>query len=160
MRVASTVFALVALGSAEAAAADASEFEPKPNAIYAQFGVGTPVGYVGLEAERKLSPFFAVSAGAGLGLAGPQIAVMPRVTLGRGASALVLGAGISRGKYASHQICFDDDSCAQITGTPVWANTEVGGVYRWPGGMSFRYFGGYGHAVAGALACSGVSAVV
>jgi hypothetical protein len=100
---------------------------------------------------------FSISAGVGYGLMGPQIAVMPRVTVGSGAAALVLGVGLSRGKYA-WQVCYDDDSCASISGTPTWANTEVGGVYRWCGGISFRYFGGFGHTIAGSLACEGAAA--
>jgi hypothetical protein len=157
MRVAAVVLVLVGLTSTRAAAADASEFESKPNAIYAQFGLATPLGLAGLEAERRLSPVFSVSVGAGYGLLGPQIAAMPRVTVGSGPSALVLGIGLSRGKYAS-SICFDDDSCASISGTPTWVNTEVGGIYRWSGGISFKYFGGFGRTVAGELICGGGAA--
>ncbi len=157
MRLVPIVFALLggALASTEASAADAGEFDSKPNALYAHFGVATPLGFVGLEAERALAPVFAVSVGAGYGLMGPQIALMPRVTLGTGASAMILGVGLSWGKYGSHTVCFDDDSCAQISGTPVWANTEIGGVYRWHDGLSFKYFGGFGRTVAGDLACAG-----
>jgi hypothetical protein len=157
MRLRGLVVTLFAVGSAKgAAAADVpSELESKPNVLYAQGGLGTPLGYVGVELARRLSPSFIVSAGAGMGVTGPQIALMPRLLLGQGRSVLVLGAGVSRGKFTSNNFCFDDDSCAHRAGMANWVNAEIGGEYRWPGGLSFRYFGGYGRAFADNLACAG-----
>ena len=155
MRLSVLVATLILLTSARAAADDAGELESKPTVLYAQVGLGTPLGYVGVEAARRLSPSFVLSAGAGMGLSGPQIALMPRLVLGRGRSALVVGAGISRGKYTSSNACSEYDGCAYRTGTANWANVEVGGEYRWPGGLSIRYFGGYGQAFADDLVCVG-----
>jgi len=156
MRFPVLVMTLFALAAGKAAAADlASELESKPNVFYAQGGLGTPLGYVGFELARRVSPSFLVSAGAGMGVTGPQIALMPRLLLGQGQSVLVLGAGVSRGEYTSNNHCYDDDSCAHLVGTANWANAEIGGEYRWPGGLSFRYFGGYGRAFADDLVCAG-----
>jgi hypothetical protein len=158
MRLPVLVMTLLALGAGKAAAADGdvvSERESKPNVFYAQGGLGTPLGYVGFELARHVSPSFLVSAGAGMGVTGPQISLMPRLLLGQGRSVLVLGAGVSRGNYTSSTFCFDDESCAHRVGTANWANAEIGGEYRWPGGLSFRYFGGYGRAFADNLVCAG-----
>jgi hypothetical protein len=155
MRLPLLVATLALLTSGRAAAGDAGELESKPNVLYAQVGLGTPLGYVGVEAARRVSPYFVVSAGAGMGVSGPQIALMPRLHLGQGRSTLVLGAGVSRGKYTSSNACDDDDGCAYRTGTANWANVEIGGEYRWPEGLSVRYFGGYGQAFADNLVCVG-----
>ena len=146
---------LLLLTSARAAADEEGELGSKPTVLYAQAGLGTPVGYVGAEVARRVVGPFVVSAGAGMGVSGPQIALMPRLHLGQGRSVVVLGAGVSRGKYTSSDFCFDDDSCAHRVGTANWANAEIGGESRWPGGLSFRYFGGYGRAFADDLACAG-----
>ena len=144
MRFRVLVMTLFALGASQAAAADddvMSELESKPNAFYAQGGLGTPLGYVGFELARRVSPSFLVSAGAGMGVTGPQITLMPRLLLGQGRSVLVLGAGVSRGKYTSNTHCFDDDSCAHLVGTANWANAEesaanTGGPAASPSGTS------------------------
>jgi hypothetical protein len=80
---------------------------------------------------------------------------MPRLLFGHGRSVLVVGAGVSRGKYTSNNYCYDDHSCAYLTGTANWANVEIGGEYRWINGISFRYFGGYGRTFADDLSCTG-----
>jgi hypothetical protein len=150
---------LIVLTSARATAGADTDFASRPNALYAQVGAGTPLGYVGLELARRLWPSFQISAGAGMGVSGPQIALMPRLLFGHGRSVLVVGAGLSRGKYKSNGTCYelshDDLTCAHLTGTANWANAEIGGEYRWINGISFRYFGGYGRAFAGDLVCAG-----
>jgi hypothetical protein len=35
----------------------------------------------------------------------------------------------------------------------MWANLEIGGEHRFFGGFAIRYFGGYGHIIAGDLTC-------
>src|SRR5436853_606576 len=84
MRVRLVTFALVALTSAQArAAGDAtSPFEAKSTAVYAVFGLGTPVGLMGAEIEQTLAPNAAVSLGAGWGGAGPQMSAMLRLLSG------------------------------------------------------------------------------
>jgi len=57
---------LVAVTSARASAADVvSEFQNRRTAVFAQFGLGTPLGYVGAEAEHMVTADSAFSAGVG-----------------------------------------------------------------------------------------------
>ena len=72
MRLPLLVATLILLTSARAAAAEAGGSESKPTVFYAQVGLGTPVGYVGVELARRVSPLFVISAGAGMGVSGPQ----------------------------------------------------------------------------------------
>jgi len=156
MRFRSIAFALVALASARAMAADddaASPFEAKPTAVYLVFGLGTPVGLMGAEIEQTLAPNASISVGAGWGVAGPQGAAMLRLLSGGERSKFTLGGGVSGGKYNWQEFCFDCEDAATKTGTVAWANVEVGGEHRFWSGFAIRYFGGYGHVVAGDLAC-------
>jgi len=97
------VLASIAFSAAPLAfgAAVTPNAETMPNALYAVGGLGAPLGLVGLEYERTVARFFEVSAGGGLGLGGPQAALMPRllIPLGRRRISLALGAGISYGRY-------------------------------------------------------------
>src|SRR6185436_1217888 len=87
---------LVAVTSARASAADVvSEFQNRPTAVYAQFGLGTPLGFVGAEAEHMVTPDYAVSVGAGYGTGGPQVGAMVRLLAGGDRSKFVIGAGAS-----------------------------------------------------------------
>ena len=157
MRLATLILVLAGLASGQAMAADGvSEFEARPTALYAQIGLGTPLGFLGVEAERTVTPVFSLSAGAGWGNAGPQAAAMMRMLLGGDRSKLVIGAGASGGKYTWDELCFDD-GCAEKSGTVAWGNLEIGGEHRFRSGFALRYFGGYGHVLAGNLACVGAS---
>lgn len=147
-----TLAALLAPAAAKAADG-VTEFEARPTAIYAQLGVGTPLGFIGVEAEQTVMPTWAVSAGAGLGLAGPQAAVMTRKLLGGDRSKFVIGAGLSGGQYRWEDLCIDSDGCTQKTGLVAWGNLEIGGAHRFGNGFALRYFGGYGRLIAGDLAC-------
>jgi hypothetical protein len=149
-----TVTLLAALAQGEAAAADGvSEFEARPTAIYAQLGVGTPLGFIGVEAEHVVLGTLAVSAGAGVGLAGPQAALMARTLLGGDRSKFVIGAGLSGGRYRWAEFCIDAKGCTQKAGLVGWGNLEIGGAHRFRSGFALEYFGGYGHLIAGDLAC-------
>jgi hypothetical protein len=150
-------FVLVAVASASAAADDreVSAFEAKPTAIYAVMGFGTPVGLLGAELERTLEPHWTISAGGGWGASGFQGSAMTHFLLGDSArSRFAVGAGISGGKYSWREFCFDCDDPAEKTGNVMWGNLEVGGEHRFFGGFAVRYFGGYGHVVAGDLVCT------
>ena len=152
MRVAAIASILVGLTAARAAAADASPFADKPTAIRVVGGPLTPVGFLGLEAERTLLPIWSVSVGAGFGYDSPQIAAMSHLLLGGDRSKVTIGAGVSGGHHTFEAICVDT-ICARKTGTVAWVDLEIGGAHRWPGGLSMRYFAGYGRVVAGHLVC-------
>jgi hypothetical protein len=158
MRLPVLVTALVALASARAAAADGvSEFENRPTALFVQVGVGTPVGWLGLEAERTLTPEMAISAGAGFGETGPQASLMPRFLFWGDRSKVFIGTGVSGGDYKWTKICYET-VCAEKRGRVMWGNAEIGAEHRFRSGFAMRYFGGYGRVIAGDLACVGDTA--
>src|SRR5690349_18251667 len=98
---------LAPTATAGAAESERSTFEERPTAFYLQLGLGTPTGTVGGEAERMISPFSAVTAGAGIGATGAQGAAMVRLLRGDLRSKAVLGAGVSGGHYSWFRICMD-----------------------------------------------------
>jgi hypothetical protein len=156
MRLQILVVTLLALSSTRAAAAegDSSPFEARSTAVYAVFGLGTPVGLLGAEVEQMLLPDWSISAGAGFGVTGPQGSVMTHLFTGGSWSKLSIGAGISGGQFHWRDItAFDCDDCSGKVGTVAWGNVEIGGALRLPGGFAFRYFSGYGHIIAGDLVC-------
>jgi len=147
---------LVTLTSARASAADGvSEFQNRPTAVYAQLGLGTPLGFAGVEAEHMVTPDYAVSVGAGYGTGGPQAAAMVRMLAGGDRSKFVIGAGVSGGRTIWHDWAGfpDDEGTIQKIGTVAWGNVEIGGAHRFRTGFALKYFGGYGHIIAGDLAC-------
>ncbi|HEY7371908.1 MAG TPA: hypothetical protein VIF57_06990 [Polyangia bacterium] len=154
-------FALIALASTTVAAAEDDEgqvsaFEAKPTAVYAVVGFGTPVGLMGAELERTLEPHWTISASGGWGLSGFQGSAMTHFLLGDSRqSRFAIGAGISGGNYTWKESCLVDcDDPAEKTGSVMWGNLEVGGEHRFFSGFAIRYFGGYGHVVAGDLVCT------
>jgi hypothetical protein len=150
-----TLFAL----APRTAAADevVSEFEKRPTALYLQMGIGTPTGLVGIEVERTVAPQLAISAGGGWSTVGPQVAAMLRPHFGGDRSKVVFGAGLSGGDYRWTEICIDI-ICADKRGRVMWSNLEFGAEHRFRSGFAMKYFGGYGHVVAGDLPCVGDTA--
>jgi hypothetical protein len=140
--------------SAAAAAEAESNFKTHPTAVYAQLGLGTPLGWAGGEIEQTLTSFLAISGGVGMGSAGPQVALMPRLRLGNLYTVVTLGAGVSYGKYRWDDGCSPDCSPTVRTGTVTWGNLEAGIEHRLRSGFSVRYFAGYGHVIAGQLTCT------
>lgn len=121
----------------------ADDLPARFNAIYGIFGFGTPVGLLGLEAVHRFD-HLELTAGGGLGLHGPQWAVMPRLKLGDGHGALTLGAGFSGGQYGPiNWECQNAAACQTPGAYALWANFEIGGEY-WDGGLAFRCFLGLG----------------
>lgn len=140
---------------AKAAGDEPSLFQQHPTTVYAQLGLGTPLGWAGAEVEQTVTSFLALSGGVGMGFAGPQVAFMPRLRLGNRASAGTFGMGLSYGKYRREDTCLFDCSPAVFEGKVAWANFEGGVEHQWDGGLSLRAFVGFGHIVAGDLACTG-----
>ena len=125
---------------------------PRANAIYAIFGVGTPVGLFGFEAVHR---FKALEIAAGVGIGGAasgsepnpslghelQWAVMPRFRIaGDDYFALTFGAGLSGGQYGSGVLSFcEEPPCRYGTDYVVWANTELA-LERFWSRVTMRYF--------------------
>ena len=133
---------------------ESSTFQTRPTAIYAQLGLGTPLGWGGVEIEQTLASFLAVSAGAGMGFAGPQIAAMPRLRFGHQNQAATFGLGASYGSYSWDDNCTLDCNPTVRRGTVAWGNVEAGFEQRSQSGLSIRLFAGYGHVIAGSLTCT------
>jgi hypothetical protein len=139
-------------------------------ALGAVAGLGTPVGWGGLEAQVDALRWLALSAGAGLGLASgkPQLAAMAhlRWTVRDGPTgelALTGGYGMSRGEFVWKKFClfFDaGDGCnGRKSGLLWWHNAQVAlefrnGYDRFP--LTARAFAGVGvPANPGVLVCRG-----
>ena len=85
---------------------------------------------------------------------GATPAAMIRWLGGGQRSKVTIGAGISGGKYKWTEFCFDcDNGPVTKSGTVAWGNLEIGGEHQFWSGFSLRYFGGYGHIIAGDLVC-------
>jgi hypothetical protein len=138
---------------------------PARGALYAVAGVGTPIGFFGVEGAYRIRPDLEVTLGTGLGLSAEsaadnqlrvlQWAVMPRYRVGRGGSALTIGLGLSAGNY-SHtyfSLCgsqeeYLDCNTPQSWRYTLWSNLEIGGEHWTSRRVAFRYFIGYGHILA------------
>jgi hypothetical protein len=157
MRAGFLALTLVVAASGRAAAdndASATPFESRPTALYAVLGLGTPVGLVGAELEEMILPNWALSLGVGWGAANaPQGAAMLRWLGGSQWSKFTIGAGISGGQFKWMDLACFYDTCPTKSGTVAWGNVEIGGELRTPSGFALRYFGGYGHIIAGDLVC-------
>ncbi len=143
---------------ARAPAAQASDLH-RTTAVNAIVGLGTPVGYGGLEVIQRLGDDFELTAGVGQGMSAAeahngstlQWAVMPRLRLGESwRHGLTLGAGMSGGNFGRIPFNFCDEYCEPAPASyPVhyvlWANFEIGGEHWLGGGLAFRYFAGYAH---------------
>jgi hypothetical protein len=156
---------------ASAQTADPGGASPR-GAIYAVAGLGTPVGFFGLEGAYRILPELEVALGTGLGLSTEknayndqlhvlQWAVMPRYRVGAGRNVLTLGVGLSGGNY-SHiyaSLCGSQEELPECNAPgsyryTLWTNVEIGGEYWAASFLAFRYFVGYGHILAqGAQHC-------
>jgi hypothetical protein len=153
------VSVLILLGRGATARAEAQEASHRTTAVYAIGGLGTPVGWAGLEIVHRVGPVVELSAGIGSGLTATmahngsslQWAVMPRLRIGdEGHNNLTVGAGLSGGNLGD--VC--DDSCPQQSSYPVyymyWANFEIGAEHWWKSGIALRTFLGYAQSLTSA----------
>jgi len=133
-----------------------SNFRARPTAIYAELGLGAPLGWAGVEIEQTLASFLAMSGGVGMGFAGPQIAAMPRFRVGGRQSVATIGMGVSYGKFHWSDRCSLDCTPEIRDGTVAWGNLEGGYELRRSNGFSLRAFAGYGRIITGQLGCTAV----
>jgi hypothetical protein len=170
------VTAALVLPSA-ARASDDPRAAPARGALYAVTGLGTPIGFLGVEGAYRIIPDLEITAGTGLGLSAEssandqwrvlQWSVMPRYRVGTDRSALTIGFGFSGGNY-SHtyfSLCGSQEEYLQCN-TPesrrytIWSNLEIGGEHWTSRRIAFRYFIGYGHILAqGPYRCDATSSV-
>ncbi len=169
MRTLMTVVVGAALAALPAPArADDSGGRVPRGAGYGVLGLGTPVGFLGLEGAYRIVRDLEITAGAGVGLStvdgaanALQWAVMPRYRVGGDRRALTVGLGLSGGNYSHSYVslCGSEEElleCNQPEGWryTLWANAEIGGEYWAASRFALRYFGGFGHVLAqGAQQC-------
>jgi len=121
-----------------------------PVAIEAQLApIGSPIGVFGAAADVALIPQLSLSAGMGLGAAGPQLAaaVRPRIPVTPEA-ALEFTAGYSRGNYTPIKISMGGEGQSESFVDGSWVNADVGFQVRFESGTTFRLFGGASKLVA------------
>lgn len=121
--------------------------------LSATLGGATPTGVFGVEYTQNLHPNVELGAGAGIGITGPQVSLMPRLRVGRSNTAGLLGAGISGGTFNEpdlFNLCFSTGPCPNnnIKTTALWANAEAGVQLTSKGGTTFYLYGGIGKAIA------------
>jgi len=155
---------VVVLGLPDLARVDDENVPAWKTAVYAETGLGTPVGYFGLEGLRRIAPRWEIAAGVGLGLSASkngsglghelQWSLMPRYRLGSDRAAMTIGLGVSGGNYAHtlESLCGSEEeilTCSLANWRyTLWANVELGGEYWLPSGFALRFFVGYGHVLA------------
>lgn len=120
----------------------------KPFAVEGQVGVGTPLGFVGAQAEYAPFPWLGLSGGIGLSDDGLQIAMMPRLRVPLGSVALALGLGMSAGAEEQRAcegpggLCLDMDyegpEYDRTWNLGVFGNAEVAMEVRARSGFVFR----------------------
>ncbi len=87
-------------------------------AVGVDLGIASAVGFAGVTLARQLGGHLRLEAGAGFGLSGLQLSVMPKVVLGEGRDHFVSGAGAS--------VAFLVDS-QYVSGHPIWLNVDAVG---------------------------------
>jgi hypothetical protein len=142
-----------------------------PVAVDAVAGLGTPLGWLGIEGQVDVLRWLVLSGGVGRGLSSgsTQLAGMAR---GRwvlhasplGEAAVTGGYGLSHGKFHWEPVCVGyfvgDPACSVVkNGTLWWHNLELAIEARHGRGplqLFVRLFGGVGvPANPGALSCDG-----
>jgi hypothetical protein len=134
-----------ALGSAGAQAQESAASEHGPSVSFeAQLGLGAPLGLAGGAVEIA-GDRLALSAGGGLGVSGPQVAVTARYRfrLAR-IFNISVGAGVSAGPYEWVEPLVFDNPARKHWDTAFWANGELGFEIGWPIGFHARPFLGVG----------------
>jgi hypothetical protein len=148
-------------GASVHAEGDVAPNEPQAPAARPRLGMSlgllTPFGELGLEYAQPLGPMLEIGAGLGVGLAGVQGFVMPRLH-GSGARFFDVGLGVSLGRVQEPEICFSGpgDCGAPSSAVALWANLEVGWTKTWDQAF-VRIFGGAGRIVLRGQCSSGYS---
>lgn len=127
-------------GAAVPPAAEAVSRWDRPWLIEGSMGIGTPVGLLGLQLERRFATSAALRAGLGWNGYGLHGAGMIRVRLPQ-APALNLGAGVSGGPF--HPLCIMCDEAAPTWDLAFFNNYELSAEARARTGFTFRIYLGW-----------------
>jgi hypothetical protein len=141
-----TAFTLGLLTAAlPAVAAAASDDLPSREASKIRFmgnlGIGSAVGELGGTFTYAPRPEIQLELGAGLGISGLQLSVMPKLTAGTQHHRLTFGVGPSVGIGNNEKPA---ETCVSL-----WLNGEVGYEYRSSSGLSFLVAVGVFKGIAG-----------
>jgi hypothetical protein len=116
----------------------------RPFAIMGVYGVGTPVGILGVVVEYTPIRAITLSAGVG-GSDGAQFAFTPRVSLPLSDYvSFSVGGGVSGGHYREHSLY---DGPGREWRRAIWANGEASMEGRLTKGFSWRAFLGVGQVL-------------
>jgi hypothetical protein len=113
-----------------------SSWEPHTG-IGLDVGLGSALGLGGLTLTERLGRFARLELGAGYGLSGYQLSLMPKVALGRPHDHFVAGVGLS--------MAFPDNPRV-ASGHPVWLNIDA---------LGYEHLFDTGIAVSAAFGVSG-----
>jgi hypothetical protein len=109
-------------------------------AFHLSLGVGTQVGVVGLQVERRVTSWLAAQAGGGFG-AHPQFAGMARLRIPT-APAVNFGVGVSGGGYRQNDCWFCDREYILRWHPALWNNYELSLEHRAEMAFTLRAFAG------------------
>lgn len=123
---------------APATASDQEDVWARRFAFDLQAGLGAPYGLLGASFEWTPVRFFTLAMGAGGNVAGPQLAVLPRVRLVLDQMAVALGAGPSWGPYQSSDGFLDPSWVGTYDG--LWLNGDISVEERWSFGLELRMY--------------------
>ena len=141
------------IAMAEEPLAPGDRYRKWPVAIEAQGApIGGPIGHLGLAADVALIPQLSLTAGAGFGSAGPQMAaaIRPRIPI-TPQFALELTAGYSHGDYTRAtrlDISGGGPGGSERFLGGSWVNVDVGFQTRLEFGATVRFFLGMSKLVA------------
>jgi hypothetical protein len=156
MRSQSTLlFGLLALGlPAVALAHDGGSVPDRSGAksrLMGNMGIGSAVGELGATFTYAPRSAVQIELGAGLGLTGFQLSLMPKATVGTRYDRFVIGVGPS--------LAIGTNIKPEQTCVSLWLNAEVGYEFRSVSGFSFLMAAGITKGVAGTVPGMGAPGV-
>ncbi len=127
--------------AAEVVSATAAAPRPVPTtAVGVDLGLGSAVGLAGITLTQAFGPWLQLELGAGYGVSGYQLSVMPKLALGDRRDRFVAGLGASVALPTDPRVA---------SGHPVWLNVDAAGYeHRFDSGFAvsatFGVTGGLG----------------
>lgn len=135
------------LSSGIASAQEAADALPtrtaKKNLVQGSFGVGSPIGALGVSYTYVPVPQMEVEIGGGIGLSGYQGSIVPKLSLGSASDRLVIGVGPS--------ISADSGREPRRTYVGYWLSGEIGYQHSTPAGLSVLIAAGAGYGLSGTM---------
>jgi len=115
----------------------------KKNLVQGSFGLGSPIGALGVSYTYVPIPQLEVEIGGGVGRSGYQCSIVPKLSLGSTSDRLVLGVGPS--------ISADTWNEPKRTYVGYWLSGEIGYQHTTPAGVSVLVAAGIGYGLSGTM---------